>query len=102
MFRLCLVCILFLTLSASAIAQAPTGTIAGTITDESGAVVTGVRVTALNTESGASRTVQTGADGTFAVPLLSAGNYEVRAEAPGFRAMVRPAEVAVGSTVTVN
>ena len=36
------------------------------------------------------------------MPALPAGNYEVRAEAAGFRQMLRPAEVETGSTTTVN
>ena len=94
--------LLAVSLSLSLMAQAPTGTIAGTVTDESGAVVPNASVTITNKETGSARALQSGADGSFSAPSLAAGQYDVRSEAPGFRALVRPAEVATGATTTVN
>jgi hypothetical protein len=89
-------------LCAPLIAQAPTGTVAGTVTDETGALIPNVAVTVQNRDTGASRAVRTGQDGTFSAPALLAGSYDVRAEAMGFKSIVRPAEVTTGSTTTVN
>src|SRR5271170_6036234 len=83
-------------------AQSPTGAISGTVTDESGAVVPNANVTITNKSTGAARDLQSGADGAFAAASLAAGQYEVRAEAPGFRVLLRPTTVETGSTTTVN
>jgi hypothetical protein len=89
-------------LSGSLSAQVPTGTIAGTVTDQSGAVLPRGTVTVTNRATGASRTAQTGGDGTFSVPSLPPGPYDVLIEASGFQPTVSPVEVATGSTTTVK
>jgi hypothetical protein len=78
---------LFLVCSATwpAIAVGPTGTIVGTVSDPSGAVIPEARVTVRNQGTNASREVLTNAAGDFSVPLLSPGVYEVTAEKAGFR-----------------
>ncbi|MBY0504881.1 MAG: carboxypeptidase regulatory-like domain-containing protein [Bryobacteraceae bacterium] len=92
---------LLLTMSAG-LAQAPIGTIAGTVTDDSGAVVAAVAVTVTNTESGLKRETLSNAEGQYSVPALPAGRYEVRAQNAGFRVTLRQATVVVGSTTTVD
>ena len=87
-----------LALSASvALAQDTTGTILGTITDASGAVLPGVTVTVKNTDTSQSRTIVTDDGGRYRVPLLAPGHYEVTAQISGFQTMVRS-----GITVTVG
>ena len=88
--------------SGFALAQAPTGTIEGTATDESGAVMPGVTITLVQKGTGATRTEQTRPDGTYSFAALQAGEYEVRGEHAGFRTLVRPATVETGETTTVN
>lgn len=83
-------------------AQAPTGIIAGTVTDETGAVIPNVTVTITNKATSVARTAQTNAEGLYSAPALLAGDYEVRAEAPGFRTLQRDATVQAGVTTTVN
>ena len=83
-------------------AQAPTGTISGTVSDESGAVVPNVKVLVTNKATGANREVLSGPDGAYSVSALAAGEYEVRADATGFRAMQRGATVETGTTTSVN
>lgn len=87
---------------AAAFAQVPTGTIIGTVLDESGAVVPHASITIINQQSGAARALTSNPDGTYSAPALPAGDYEVHAEAPGFRSLIRPATVDAGSTTTVN
>lgn len=64
-------------------------TIAGIVTDQSGAIVAGATVTAHNIELAISRSTQSGSDGRFLLPQLPAGAYEVRVEMAGFRPLVR-------------
>jgi hypothetical protein len=80
------------------LAQAQTtSTVAGTIQDVDGGVLPGVTVTLRNLETGLVRSGQTGADGRFVFPALPVGLYEIRAELPGFRSLVRR-----GLTLTVG
>ncbi|MPY90916.1 MAG: TonB-dependent receptor plug domain-containing protein [Luteitalea sp.] len=72
-----------------ALAQLTTGTISGTVKDDSGGVLPGVTVTLRHVETGVSRTLVTEAHGRYEVPSLALGAYDVRAELSGFRPMVR-------------
>jgi hypothetical protein len=85
-----------------AYAQVPTGTIAGAITDQSGAVITKATVTVTNKDTGLSRVVQTEESGLFSVPSLPPGSYEVKVEASGFAASARTIVVQTGATATLN
>jgi hypothetical protein len=86
-----------------ALAQAPTGIITGTLTDESGAVIPNATITITNKATGVvARTGTTDAQGYYSAPALPAGDYEVRAEVAGFRTVQRDATVLAGSTTTVN
>lgn len=70
--------------SVSALAQ-DRGTITGTITDASGAAVTGANVALRNPATGLTHTVSSGADGGYSFVLLPAGKYNITAEKDGFR-----------------
>src|SRR5690242_18053831 len=89
-------------LAAPAFAQAPTGAISGTIVDQLGAVLPNIEVTVTNRDTGLTRVVTSGADGSFTVPLLPAGSYEVKVSAGGFQPILRPAEVVTGSATNVR
>src|SRR6516164_3450199 len=102
MLRPCLPGLLALTAAIVLLAQTPTGTIAGTVTDQSGALVPTAKVTIVNKDTGSARELLTGSEGTFSSAALPAGEYEVRCEAVGFRQLVRPATVETGVTTTVN
>ncbi|HLJ50339.1 MAG TPA: carboxypeptidase regulatory-like domain-containing protein [Bryobacteraceae bacterium] len=93
---------LFLLATLSMFGQAPTGTISGVVMDESGAVIPGAELVITNKATGATRTIKTGADGSYTAPSLLAGTYEVKANVNGFRTTVRDAEVVVGGTTTVE
>jgi|CXWL01.1.fsa_nt_gi hypothetical protein len=65
-------------------AQSTTGAIVGVVTDPDGAALPGVQVNAANPATGFSRTVTTGADGSFRLAALPAGTYNVTAQISGF------------------
>ena len=69
--------------------QMSSGTIRGTVTDSTGAVLPGVEVTLVHLDTGATRLAITGDEGRYRAPQLSVGNYEVRAELAGFQTGVR-------------
>jgi hypothetical protein len=69
-------------------ANDPTGTITGTVTDPTGAVVPKANVTVINEETNAARTALTNDDGDFTVALLPPGYYRVSVEKTGFRRSV--------------
>ena len=62
-----------------------TGTILGVVTDSSGAVMAGVRVTAINTGTNAQTEATTNATGEYRILALPAGTYNMQASASGFQ-----------------
>jgi hypothetical protein len=66
-------------------AQEITGAISGVARDVTGAVVPGVTITVLNTDTNAVKTVVTGPSGAYRVPFLFFGNYRVTGEMKGFK-----------------
>jgi hypothetical protein len=82
---------------AVASAQDTTGTILGTVTDASGAVLPGVTVTVKNIDTSQARTIVSDAAGSYRAALLPPGRYEITAQLAGFQTMVRS-----GITLTVG
>ena len=80
--------VLALLVATPLLASGPTGSITGTVTDPSGAVVPKARVTVQNEDTNAAREAETNEDGDFTVALLPAGRYRVSAESAGFRRSV--------------
>src|ERR1019366_2661621 len=70
------------------LANDPTGTITGTVTDASGGVVPKARVTVTSVATNAAREAATNDDGDFTVALLPPGHYRVAVEKDGFRRAV--------------
>jgi Carboxypeptidase regulatory-like domain/TonB dependent receptor len=64
--------------------QTVTGTIRGTITDPSGAIVAGATVTATNTASAVATVTKTNATGEYSIRFLQIGQYKITVSAPGF------------------
>ena len=93
-FRTCLlaihVALLFLFLAPlAATAQSDLGSISGTITDTSGALVGNASVKITSEGTGAVRTVRTNKSGFYTVPALAPGKYTITVEAAGFEKLVR-------------
>ena len=73
--------------AADAAAQQATAKIVGTMTDQQGAVVPGVKVTVTNTATNVTKNTTTGSDGFFQVLDLPIGTYRIVARHEGFRAL---------------
>jgi hypothetical protein len=63
----------------------PSGSLAGTVTDMSGAVIPGATVAVTDTAANAVRTARTDQSGQYHVDGLAPGTYRVDARSPGFR-----------------
>src|SRR5215469_2780947 len=102
---LLLVCIYCIVATIPAWTQATdTGTIAGTVTDPSGAVVPGVTVTLKDTTTGSSRTTTTNDAGRYIFVNIAAGTYDMSFEKTGFattKAAGQQVKVGISSTVNV-
>ena len=82
-----------------AIAQQTFGTLRGTMTDDSGAVIPAAKVTL--TGSGPTRTAQTQADGTYTFQGLAPGQYAVHVTFPGFAPVNKPVTIAAGANLVM-
>ncbi|HEY0592047.1 MAG TPA: TonB-dependent receptor [Thermoanaerobaculia bacterium] len=92
--------VLCFSVSVSLLAQSSGGSITGTVSDESGAFLPGVTITATDGEKGTVRTAVTNERGAFALPLVPVGTYDVTAELGGFRPARRASVVVnIGSSV---
>jgi len=75
--------------SAAVMAQTVSTEVLGTVTDASGAVVPGVKVTLLRVATGEKREATTDAAGNYSFPFIEIGEYTVTAEASGFKAQTK-------------
>lgn len=71
--------------AASASAQTVRGTILGTVTDSSGAVIVKARVTVKEFATGLTRSELTNDEGEYSIPQLPVGIYTLTVEAPNFK-----------------
>ena len=62
-----------------------TTSLRGTVTDSSGSAIRGAQVTIVNASTNFGRTTETGSDGTYVLPELLPGTYDVTVEAKGFK-----------------
>src|SRR3982074_3651843 len=80
------------------LAQAPGGSITGTIRDDTGSVIPGVQISIKDVSTGQLRTTLTDSSGSYSLPALPVGNYELMVSAGGFVTQVLTGiTVAVGS-----
>jgi hypothetical protein len=73
-------------LVGQASAQTTTGSIYGTVTDQTGGVIPNATVSVANTQTGISQTVQSNGSGNYIFPALVPGDYAVTTRAKGFSA----------------
>ena len=84
-------------LPVSGWAQSGRGTLSGTVTDPTGAVVPGVELTLKAVATGTEARSKTGPDGLYTFPNVQTGIYELKASAQGFREFVQK-----GIEITLN
>src|SRR5438876_1834112 len=92
---LVVICLFVSVVAASA--QTDRGTITGTVSDATGAVIPGATVEAKNTVTGLVYTAGSSETGNYTLPQLPAGTYEVAVTLPGFKKFVR-----TGVTITAT
>src|SRR6516165_4634895 len=81
---------------SAASAQVATGTISGTVRDNTGAVLPGVTVVVQNQDTGISRTLLTNEAGYYSAPSLGVGQYGLMVSLGGFQTVER-----TGITLTI-
>lgn len=99
------ICLLLslIALARPAAAQDARGSIAGRVTDTSGAVLPGASVTVLNVETNVGSNVHTTDSGQYTVLFLLPGTYSVSVELDGFRKSIHPkVPVRVGDKVQLD
>src|SRR5262249_43724458 len=85
------------------LAQSDRGTLTGQVTDPSGAAVPNVTVVATNQATGVKYKSSSTDTGNYLVTQLPPGNYDVSAEAPGFRPRIQKSVgIHVAQTLTLN
>src|ERR1043166_6099588 len=93
---------LSLIFAAAASAQSFRGSIRGKVTDPSGSVIAGAKVSAKNTGTGLTREATTGDDGGYVLAELPAGIYTVTAESAGLSPAAMNVQVNVGLDTTAE
>ena len=97
-----LVCLIVVFAGANVFAQQITGSIRGTVSDPSGAVVNAAAVTANQTETGLTRTAMTDRTGAYVLLELPVGHYQLQVEAKGFQKYVQQGIILnVNETATI-
>src|SRR5215469_77045 len=88
---------------ATLYAQVDTGSITGVVSDASGAVVSGAKVTLTNEGTGASLTTTTGSDGVYTFSPVRIGSYKLDVTSQGFQTTTQSGVVVnIGSNVALN
>ena len=90
-------------LGGAAVAQSVRGSMAGNVTDPTGAQVSGAKITAKNVDTGVTENTVSTSDGSYRFPELSLGRYDVTTTAPGFQTSVqRGVLVTIASTSALS
>src|SRR4051794_5718383 len=89
--------------ASPALAQSVSGTILGTVTDASGSVMAGAKVSVINEGTGFTRVVKADSNGEYTVPQLPTGRYTVTSEMTGFKTTaLSNVEVGVDQRVRID
>jgi len=98
-----MIAILFITCTTARLNAQGYGTISGTVSDPSGAVIATATVTATQTQTGRETVVTTGKDGNFVFPSLSPSSYTLAATANGFASQTQTGVILqANQSITLN
>ncbi len=97
-----LLCVALCSVTSFAQTTISTGSIQGSITDPSGAVVSGARISIINKATGRVINAKSTSAGAYASGALTPGEYTLRVEAQGFKTSEVPVTVQVGVTASGN
>jgi hypothetical protein len=101
--KLGILSLLLLALVGTAWAQTGTSRIVGTVTDSTGAVVSGAKVTAIDEATNVTHTTVTSPAGNYSFESMVPGSYTIRVQAEGFKALNSKTNVlTIGQPTTVN
>jgi len=99
---LAFIAILVLLLSHPAFGQAVGGRIAGSVKDETGAVIPGSNVTLTNLATGVTQTAASNNSGVFNFPTVSIGQYKLKVTAAGFNSYLQTAGLKIDVNTALN
>ena len=98
---LLLICSLVISFASPiAIAQSSKGILVGTITDPTGAVISGVKVKVTNTSTNVSRETVSASEGAFRLDAVDPGAYKVEVTGDGFKPAVRDNVIIAAGQIT--
>src|SRR5580658_5401034 len=90
---LIIVLLLALSSSLSLLAQTNTTSLSGTVTDATGAVISGADISISNAASGSKQSAKTTSKGEYSFVQVQPGTYEVKVVAPGFAEQIERVEL---------
>jgi hypothetical protein len=93
---------LLLVCALPAAAQTATARVEGIVTDNTGAVLPGATVTATNTGTNATRIDVSNTTGSYTLPALPVGSYNISIDLSGFRPQVTPITLTVNQTARID
>jgi hypothetical protein len=99
---LCILVVLSCYPCSAAFGQAITAAVRGRVFDKTGAVVNGATVTAVNTETGLARSVETTGAGEYELPQLPVGSYKVTAKATSFQPQSQTVALVIGQVADLD
>ncbi len=79
-----------------------TGGISGVVTDPTGAVIVGAKITLTNAATGETQTVTSASTGSYSIPLLKPGRYQLSVSQQGFKASSLGVDVVLGQITAAN
>src|SRR6266550_4215618 len=91
-----------LMMAGAVLAQSATGQIVGKVTDPNGAVISGATVSVKSVDTGREMTATSDSEGSYTIPALQPGLYDVTVQAGNFKASNQRVQVTIGSKVSVD
>jgi hypothetical protein len=102
-FGLCLIAVLFGSLSSVHAQSTSVAQVSGTVTDSSGAAIVAAQVSMTAIDKDLVHTVATDSTGSYTLPNLPVGPYRLEVKAPGFKDYIQSGiELAVNNNIQVN